>query len=132
MISNTLLSKSRNRSATLSKLQQAIATLSKSNKKLTITAVAKAAGVTPGLIHNSYPEIASQINEITGKSIASKAEKNLGEIKRLQTLNRELTRQLRVLKSEFDELASVNMTLFNELRLCKSIATSNGKIRPIK
>ena len=39
------------------------------NQKLSIS-VARAAGVTPGLIHNTYPAVAERIRNLMGKSCA--------------------------------------------------------------
>ena len=42
--------------------------LQNSGDKVSISAVAKAAEVTPALIHNTYPEIAERIRGVVGKS----------------------------------------------------------------
>lgn len=50
----------RSRSKTLAALDKVIDGLVAGNEKLSIASVARAAGVTPGLIHNTYPAVAEK------------------------------------------------------------------------
>ncbi|MCF3159777.1 TetR family transcriptional regulator, partial [Pseudomonas juntendi] len=59
----------RSRSKTLAALNKVVDDLIAGDEKLSITSVARAAGVTPGLIHNTYPSIAERIRNIVGKSV---------------------------------------------------------------
>lgn len=47
--------KARSRKKTVDEIQQAIAQVQAGQSKVSISAVAKLAGVTPALIHNTYP-----------------------------------------------------------------------------
>ncbi|NMG48779.1 hypothetical protein GO613_11755 [Azoarcus communis] len=49
-----------NRKQTIDGIEQAIEQLQASQGKLSISAVAKMAGVTPALIHNTYPDLAEK------------------------------------------------------------------------
>lgn len=60
--------KAKRRKSTASLIQQAIAQLQAENAKVTISAVAKAANITPALVHNTYPDLAEQIRRISGKA----------------------------------------------------------------
>lgn len=59
----------RSRSRTLVALDKVIDSLVAGNEKLSIASVARAAGVTPGLIHNTYPAVAEKIRNLMGKSV---------------------------------------------------------------
>jgi hypothetical protein len=59
----------RSRSKTLDALDKVIDGLVAGNEKLSIASVARAAGVTPGLIHNTYPAVADKIRNLMGKSV---------------------------------------------------------------
>ena len=59
----------RSRSKTLAALDKVIDGLVAGNEKLSIASVARAAGVTPGLIHNTYPAVAEKIRTLMGKSV---------------------------------------------------------------
>ena len=53
-----------NRKQTIDGIEQAIEQLQASQGKLSISAVAKMAGVTPALIHNTYPDLAEKIRAL--------------------------------------------------------------------
>lgn len=59
----------RSRLKTLDVLNKAIDDLIEGNAKISIASVARAAGVTPSLIHNTYPAVAERIRIIMGKSV---------------------------------------------------------------
>lgn len=89
-------------------------------KKVTITAVAREAGVSAALIHNHYPKIAEAIREVQGRS--SRAQRDVKH----QDLSAERERS-RILRKEIDELrkkvaglASINEMLIIENRTLKA------------
>ncbi|KWT70893.1 MULTISPECIES: hypothetical protein [unclassified Variovorax] len=49
-------------------LRRAILKLKNRGQSISITAVAREAGVTPALLHNTYPDIAKEIGSLLGKS----------------------------------------------------------------
>lgn len=59
--------KARNRQNTVEEIRQAIAQVQAGQGKVSISAVAKMAGVTPALIHNTYPDLAEKIRGLVGK-----------------------------------------------------------------
>lgn len=60
----------RSRSKNLNALDKVIASLVAGNEKLFNAAVARrVAGVTPGLVHNTYPAVAEKILNLMGKSV---------------------------------------------------------------
>ena len=60
--------KAHNRKQTIDGIQQAIEQLQASQGKLSISAVANMAGVTPALIHNTYPDLAEKHGAILYRS----------------------------------------------------------------
>ncbi len=89
-------------------------------KKVTITGVAREAGVSAALIHNHYPKIAEAIREVQGRS--SRAQRDVKH----QDLSVERERS-RILRKEIDELrkkvaglASINEMLIIENRTLKA------------
>ncbi|QIN67968.1 hypothetical protein SBC1_80150 (plasmid) [Caballeronia sp. SBC1] len=56
------------RERTLTELQLALSRLQRASKKVSISAVAKEAKVTPALIHNTYPDFAEQVRVLINKS----------------------------------------------------------------
>ena len=60
----------RSRSKTLAALNKVVDDLIAGDEKLSITSVARAAGVTPGLIHNTYP---SGADPVAGQVVAHTA-----------------------------------------------------------
>lgn len=65
--------KARSRKKTVDEIQRAIVQLQADQGKLSISAVAKLAEVTPGLIHNTYPDLAEKIRRPGGQGDARPA-----------------------------------------------------------
>ncbi|MEO6353031.1 MAG: TetR family transcriptional regulator [Burkholderiaceae bacterium] len=118
--------KAKRRKSTASLIQQAILHLQAENAKVTISAVAKAANITPALIHNTYPDLAEQIRGINGK--ATRAQRDVKHVSLVK--EREANRALRTenanLKEDVAKLASVNQKLLAEIVVLKGMAS--GKV----
>lgn len=82
--------------------------------KISISAVAREAGVSAALIHNYYPEIAERIREI--QEISDQAKKNNSQqnLRKEQEKNRLLRLEIQELKSKISALASINEVLILE------------------
>jgi hypothetical protein len=72
----------------------------------TIAAVAREVGVTPGLIHNRYPEVASTIRNLSGKQkrdeitvLKAALQEERGKCSKLRAENYELFAEVRALAS---------------------------------
>ena len=115
--------KAKRRKSTASLIQQAIAQLQAENAKVTISAVAKAANITPALVHNTYPDLAEQIRRISGK--ATRAQRDAKHKALVQ--EREASRVLRAENAAFKEdvarLASVNQKLLAEMAGLKGMTS---------
>lgn len=115
-----------NRKQTIDGIEQAIAQLQASQGKVSISAVAKMAGVTPALIHNTYPDLAEKIRGLVGKATRSQRDAKHGELVREREINHTLRQELAETKATLAKLASVNQVLLNEMAVLKGIAT--GKV----
>jgi len=107
--------KARSRKKTVDEIQQAIAQVQAGQGKVSISAVAKLAGVTPALIHNTYPDLAEKIRGLVGKATRTQRDAKHDALLREREINRALRQEL-----------AVNQVLLNEVALLKGMAT--GKV----
>ena len=118
--------KAHNRKQTIDGIEQAIEQLQASQGKLSISAVAKMAGVTPALIHNTYPDLAEKIRGLVGKATRTQRDAKHSALVREREINRALRQELVETRATIAKLASVNQTLLNEIAVLKGVAT--GKV----
>lgn len=118
--------KARSRKKTADEIQRAIGKLQASQGKISISAVAKMAGITPALIHNTYPDIAEKIRGLSGRATRTQRDSKHEELVREREVNRSLRQELTDARADLAKLASINQTLLNEVALLKGIAT--GKV----
>ena len=116
----------RSRSKTLDTLDKVIDSLVAGNEKLSIASVARAAGVTPGLIHNTYPAVAERIRTLMGKSVRSQRDSKHRALMSEKEKNRALRAENDQLLAELARIASVNQRLLFEMAELK--AASSGKL----
>jgi hypothetical protein len=118
--------KARSRKKTADVIQRAIEKLQASQGKISISAVAKMAGITPALIHNTYPDIAEKIRGLGGRATRTQRDSKHEELVREREVNHSLRQELTDARADLAKLASINQTLLNEVALLKGIAT--GKV----
>ncbi|HHJ4333719.1 TetR family transcriptional regulator [Erwinia rhapontici] len=116
----------RSRSKTLDVLEKVINGLVEGNKKISIALVARAAGVTPGLIHNTYPAVAERIRILMGRSVRSQRDSKHEALMVEKEKNRVLRAKNDQLLEELTRIASVNQRLLFEMAELK--AASNGDV----
>lgn len=109
----------RDRARTAEELRSAMKRLQDAERKLSISAVAKEAGVDPSLIHHSYKEIAAAIRAAAGKRARS-GTADYVELSSLRNANRELRQDLHLLLSELAEAASLIMAMSAELQVLRA------------
>jgi hypothetical protein len=109
----------RNRSKTINDFRQAIKQLQDNQVKVSISSVAKIVGVTPALIHNTYPDVAEQIRGLTGKTTRKQRDAKHEELIKEKAINRALRAELVETREFVAKLASVNQVLLNEITLLK-------------
>ncbi|WP_202109489.1 TetR family transcriptional regulator [Bordetella sp. 15P40C-2] len=119
----------RGRHKTAQQLRQALATLQSQSNKVTISAVAKLAGVTPALVHNSYPDIAERIRAVSGKGVRAQRDAKTEKLKQEHERNRELRAEIAGVKQELAKVASLNLTLLSRIAILS--AALDGKVTPL-
>nr|MDP2191632.1 TetR family transcriptional regulator [Rhodoferax sp.] len=100
--------------------------LQESGTKVSISAVAKAADVTPALIHNTYPDIAERIRGVIGKSTRLQRDAKHEALVKERESNRDLRAEVEHLRLEAAKLASINLTLLSKLAVYEE--TPYGKV----
>jgi AcrR family transcriptional regulator len=116
----------RSRKQTEKRLREAIDQLQNLGVKVSISAVAKAAKVTPALIHNTYPDIAERIRGVVGKSTRLQRDAKHEALVKEKERNRALRAEVESLRIEAAKLASVNLTLLSKLAVYET--ASEGKV----
>ena len=116
----------RSRSKTLDILDKVINGLVEGNEKISITLVARAAGVTPGLIHNTYPAVAERIRVLMGKSVRAQRDSKHQALMAEKEKNRVLRAENDQLLEDLARIASVNQRLLFEIAELK--AAGSGEV----
>ncbi|KIL02662.1 TetR family transcriptional regulator [Stutzerimonas stutzeri] len=122
----------RSRSKTLAALNKVVDNLVAGDEKLSITSVARAAGVTPGLIHNTYPGVAERIRNLIGKSVRAQRDSKHLALMSEKEKNRALRAENDQLLAEVARLASVNQQLIFEMIQLKGVAKGKVTGLPMK
>jgi AcrR family transcriptional regulator len=131
-VDNQALTRQRNREKTLDQLQYAMLRVKNLGKKLSISAVAAEAGVTPGLIHNTYPDIAEAIRAQIGKATRQQRDNKIAELAEAKGRMKELRAELEAAMADIQRLASTNETLRQEVTILRSAASGNIAILPTR
>lgn len=100
---------------TRERIERAIREMHEAGCKMTISGVAKEAGISNASIHNRYPDLASQIRKLPYQTTASdgknKLQKNNGSIKTAKQQIQALRQALIDSKKKVADLFSVNYSL---------------------
>lgn len=94
--------------------------------KVSISAVAREAGVSASLIHNHYPKVAEIIRTEQDKSSRTQRDLKNNELKAEKTKNTELRTENKELKLQIAKLASINEMLIIENRELRAMTTSEN------
>jgi AcrR family transcriptional regulator len=105
----------RNRDKTKEELQFAVLRVKNKGLKMSISAVAAEAGVSPSLIHNTYPDLAEDIRALIGRSTRQQRDTKAAELAEARAELKELREQLKAAQSDIATLASINETLRDEV-----------------
>jgi AcrR family transcriptional regulator len=119
----------RDRAKTKMALQRAIRMFERKGLPLSITAIASEVGVTPALIHNTYPGIADEIRLKTGRTAREQRDAKAEELNIARDKIRDLTEKLKDSNAEKARLASINETLRDEIAALRGQLT--GKVTVI-
>ena len=107
-------------------LMTALQAMQSDEQKISISAVARKAGVTPALIHNTYPEVAEQIGKLTGREPTAIRSKEAETLLALQATNKRLQQENIQLNADVARLASIVQTLNDEIAKLRAVGT--GKV----
>jgi AcrR family transcriptional regulator len=88
--------------------------------KVTITAVAREAGVSTALIHNHYPGIAEAIREAQGRSSRALRDVKQQDLIAERKKSADYRQEIEELRVKIANLASLNEVLLDENRVLKS------------
>lgn len=102
--------------------ETAILRLQKRKLRVTIAAVAKEAGVTPALLHNTYPDVAEKIRSIYGRGTRAQRDAKHEEVIRLRAANRKLHEAKEQSEADVRRLASMLEGMRFELARLQAIA----------
>ncbi|MCF5715580.1 TetR family transcriptional regulator [Pseudomonas tremae] len=95
--------------------------------KVSITAVAREAGVTPALIHNHYPKFAEVIREAEGRSSRATRDVKHQDLTAERKKSRAYRKEIDDLRTKVASLASINELLLDENRVLKA-KMNDGKV----
>lgn len=119
-------SAAKSRRQTELKLKDAIDSLQAAGSKVSISAVAKAASVTPALIHNTYPDLAERIRGLMGKNTRMQRDAKHDALVHERERNRALRAEIEGLRAEMAKLASLNLTLLSKVAVLNGLV--DGKV----
>ncbi|WP_207001354.1 TetR family transcriptional regulator [Trinickia mobilis] len=111
----TRVSRPRNRDKTEKELRSAVLRVEDKGLRMSISAVAAEAGVSPSLIHNTYPNLAEEIRASVGRSTRQQRDAKAAELTEARADLKELRAQLKAAQSDIATLASINETLRDEI-----------------
>lgn len=118
----------RGRSQTAAALKAALAQLTGSNQRISISAVASAVGVTPALIHNKYADIAEAIRQQAGKGTRAQRNETRDQLDEAQGCIRVLRQEKKELEADVRRLASINESLRRQLVEAQAIAIAKNVV----
>lgn len=123
-------SRQRNREKTREELQFAMLRVKNKGKKLSISSVAVEAGVTPALIHNTYPDLAEAIRAEVGRSTRQQRDEKVEELAKAKARIRELRAELEAALADLQKLASTNETLRQEVATLRAAGSAKVALFP--
>lgn len=122
----------RNREKTREELQYAMLRVKNKGKKLSISAVAGEAGVTPSLIHNTYPDIAEAIRADVGKATRQQRDEKTAELTKARERLKELRAELDVALTDLQRVVSTNESLRQEVAKLRASVSGRVVILPTR
>jgi len=96
------------------------------DRKISIMAVAKEAGVSDSLIHKEHPELVRRINKNKDKDYRTARNEKHQALKDEREKNKKLRDRIAELESQLSALASINASLVLDLTTQRSIKNSQN------
>jgi AcrR family transcriptional regulator len=120
----------RDKEKTREELERAIFHVRNSGNKMSISAVAREAGVNPSLLHNTYPDIAENIRAQMGRAVRVKRDQNGENLRKARETIKGLRRQLRETEIDIAKIASLNLSLEHEAATLREVVAGKVIIFP--
>ncbi|MCA8102935.1 coiled-coil domain-containing protein [Burkholderia contaminans] len=120
----------RSRAKTREELQLAIRRVTNKGLKLSISAVATEAGVSAGLVHNTYPDIAEEIRAQVGRGTRQQRDAKAAEVKEVRARLKTLRTERDAALTDVARLASINETLRQEVAMLRAAASGKMVVLP--
>lgn len=121
----------RSREKTREELRLAMLRVKNKGLKLSISAVAAEAGVTPALVHNTYPDVAEEIRAQVGRTTRQQRDAKAAELANTKAELRDVRAKLEAALADLVRLASINETLREECATLKSAASGKVVVLPV-
>lgn len=120
----------RSREKTREELRLAILRVKNKGLKVSISAVATEAGVSAGLIHNTYPDIAEEIRAHVGRATRQQSNAKAAELTSARAQLRAMRAELDAALADVARLASINETLRQEVATLQVAASGKVIVLP--
>lgn len=120
----------RSREKTREDLQLAMLRVKNKGLKLSISAVAAEAGVSAGLIHNTYPDVAEEIRGKIGRATRQQRDAKAAHLKEAIAKLKSLREDLDAAMADVARLASINETLRQEVAMLRAAASGKVLVMP--
>lgn len=106
--------------------------VAKEGLRLSISSVAREAGLTPAAIHNRYPQVAEKIRALLNKDSRVQRDNARAKLAKARQINDDLREEVKQLKRDLQELASQHATVVTELEELRAIAAAKNvrQLRP--
>ncbi|WP_038777097.1 hypothetical protein [Burkholderia pseudomallei] len=122
----------RNKEKTREELMRAFLRVEKEGLQMSVTAVAAQVGVSPTLIHNTYPDIAAKIRVATGRTTRQLLDAKTTELADARRALTDLREELRQATEDIGKLASINETLRDEITLLRAQVADKVRVMPTR
>ncbi|QMI48999.1 TetR family transcriptional regulator [Burkholderia sp. MBR-1] len=120
----------RSRAKTREELQLAMLRVKKKGLRLSISAVATEAGVSAGLVHNTYPDIAEEIRAQVGRGTRQQRDAKVAEVKAVRERLKAMRTERDAALADVARLASINETLRQEIAMLRAAASGKMAVLP--
>lgn len=116
----------RDRERTRQELQYAMLRVKNKGPRMSISAVAREAGVNASLLHNTYPDIAEEIRAQMGRATRVQRDQKGADLVKARETIRDLRREIDEMEVDIAKITSLNLTLEHEVTRLKAVVT--GKV----
>ena len=116
----------RSRAQTREELVLAMVRVKNKGAKVSISAVAAEAKVTPALIHHTYPDIAEEIRAQIGRTTRQQRDSKAAKLVTVRAQLRAVRAELKCAHADIDRLASINESMRDEIAVLQGAAS--GKV----